>query len=391
MGIHWTVHKDQANEAFTGVMGLSENLFIERWYQLLKPGTGELCCVLPESIFDTDSQIKTRLFLIAHFHIEAIISLPYLTFQPYTGVKTCVIWARKRTTEQIEKLEKVISCFNTKKDIKKACSALINTGIGNELLFFAEPQEVGYKRRKGLADLSREDDLPQVLHAYSNSNITSTLRYGFRTTLENVLSRDTIRLDPKYRWLWDKLNGCIRLNNSTDYYSLKDYIRIVVLEKLKKGELDPPRYLIDLDNVHSKCNGLVEDSVMLVDEIGSDKVTFNGADIIISKLEPYLAKCVVKPDPEAIGTTEWVGFKCINVDPVIVGYLISRPEMREAMRMLQSGKRHARLNPKELLELKFNKNISDVCVDQILAAEKQINDAKKAIEGYRQEIDCLFN
>ena len=245
--------------------------------------------------------------------------------------------------------------MNVKGDIKKIYESILAIGIGGEAVFLAEPHEVGYKRRKGLADITRENDLPKVLENFLDARKPESLRYGFTTSLKNILKRDTMRLDPKYRWLWDKLNGCVKIADGEDFHGLWSYISIVDLPKLKKGELDIPRKLIDLDSVYGRCNGLVEGSINEVDEIGSDKVIFKGADIIISKLEPYLGKCVVNPDPKAIGTTEWVGFRCKEVNPRVIGYLLALPEMGEAMRMLQSGKRHARLNPKELLELKFNK------------------------------------
>jgi len=80
----------------------TELLFIERWYQLLKPG-GRLGVVLPESIFDTASNMRIRLFLFQHFHIKAIISLPTLAFAPYTQTKTNLLFAQKKTEAQVKK------------------------------------------------------------------------------------------------------------------------------------------------------------------------------------------------------------------------------------------------------------------------------------------------
>jgi type I restriction enzyme M protein len=62
----------------------SENLFIERYYQLLKEG-GRLGVVLPESVFDTTENKYIRLFLFKYFHIKAVVSLPQITFEPFTS------------------------------------------------------------------------------------------------------------------------------------------------------------------------------------------------------------------------------------------------------------------------------------------------------------------
>jgi type I restriction enzyme M protein len=79
----------------------TENLFIERWYQLLKEG-GRMGVVLPESVFDTTSNRDIRLFLYRYFWIKAVVSLPHLAFAPYTQTKTSILFAQKKTTKEVE-------------------------------------------------------------------------------------------------------------------------------------------------------------------------------------------------------------------------------------------------------------------------------------------------
>ena len=79
----------------------SENLFIERYYQLLKEG-GRLGVVLPESVFDTTENKYIRLFLFKYFNVKAIVSLPQLTFEPFTSTKTSLLFAQKKTKKQVE-------------------------------------------------------------------------------------------------------------------------------------------------------------------------------------------------------------------------------------------------------------------------------------------------
>jgi len=88
--------------------GNSENLFVERWYQLLKEN-GRLGVVLPESFFDTSENMRIRLFLYKYFRILGIVSLPggkSGPFQPYTGTKTNLLFARKKTRDEVERFEK---------------------------------------------------------------------------------------------------------------------------------------------------------------------------------------------------------------------------------------------------------------------------------------------
>lgn len=79
----------------------SENLFVERWYQLLREN-GRLAAVLPESVFDTTENKYIRLFLYKYFKIKAVVSLPQLAFEPYTSTKTSILFAQKKTATEIE-------------------------------------------------------------------------------------------------------------------------------------------------------------------------------------------------------------------------------------------------------------------------------------------------
>ena len=97
------------------------------------------------------------------------------------------------------------------------------------------------------------------------------------------------------------------------------------------------------------------------------------------------------PEEEAIGTTEWVGLKCKKSSPRVVGYLLSLPQMREAMRMLQSGKRHARMDAKELLQLKINIDLAKILEQDIQKYEEEINSLKNTVMEKRRKIDDLYS
>lgn len=84
----------------------SENLFIERWYQLLREN-GRFAAVLPESVFDTTENKYIRLFLFKYFKIKAVVSLPQVTFEPYTSTKTSILFAQKKTKAEIDEWNEV--------------------------------------------------------------------------------------------------------------------------------------------------------------------------------------------------------------------------------------------------------------------------------------------
>ncbi len=93
--------KNVTKEFIFGSKKNSENLFVERWYQLLRPN-GRLGVVLPESVFDTTENKYIRLFIYKYFKVKAVVSLPQLAFEPYTSTKTSLLFAQKKTQDEIK-------------------------------------------------------------------------------------------------------------------------------------------------------------------------------------------------------------------------------------------------------------------------------------------------
>src|SRR3989338_2181684 len=103
----------------------SENLFVERWYQLLKPG-GRFGVVLPESVFDTTENKYIRLFVYKYFKVKAVVSLPQLTFEPFTSTKTSLLFAQKKTKKEVEEWNKLWSKYSNEwNNLKTRCENLL--------------------------------------------------------------------------------------------------------------------------------------------------------------------------------------------------------------------------------------------------------------------------
>jgi len=103
----------------------SENLFIERYYHLLRPG-GRMGIVLPESVFDTTENKYIRLFLFKYFKIKAVISLPQITFAPYTPTKTSILLAQKKTFSEIQKWDELWSKYSQEYNrLKTRCENIV--------------------------------------------------------------------------------------------------------------------------------------------------------------------------------------------------------------------------------------------------------------------------
>ena len=103
----------------------SENLFMERWYQLLKPN-GRFGVVLPESVFDTTENKYIRLFIYKYFKVKAVVSLPQLTFEPFTSTKTSLLFAQKKTKTEIAEWDKLWRKYSNEwSNLKIRCENLL--------------------------------------------------------------------------------------------------------------------------------------------------------------------------------------------------------------------------------------------------------------------------
>ncbi len=103
----------------------SENLFLERYYQLLKEN-GRVGVVLPESVFDTTENKYIRLFLFKYFKVKAVVSLPQITFEPYTSTKTSILFLQKKTQDEIKNWNVIWDKYGKEwSNLKTRCDNLI--------------------------------------------------------------------------------------------------------------------------------------------------------------------------------------------------------------------------------------------------------------------------
>jgi type I restriction enzyme M protein len=74
----------------------TEILFLERVWSFLKPGSGRAAIVLPDGILTNSSLQGVRDWLLAHFQLLAVISLPQFAFSHYdAGVKASIVFLRR--------------------------------------------------------------------------------------------------------------------------------------------------------------------------------------------------------------------------------------------------------------------------------------------------------
>ncbi len=77
-----------------------ELLFLERCLDWLKPG-GRLGIVMPKGFLDNISYEQYRQWLLSGYILNGVVTLHKDTFQPDTGVRTCILFIRKPLEDEI--------------------------------------------------------------------------------------------------------------------------------------------------------------------------------------------------------------------------------------------------------------------------------------------------
>ena len=79
-----------------------QSLFLQKMIKITKPN-GLICTVIDEGVLNTQTRIEIRKHIIETCFIEAIIHLPYVTFEPnYARVSTSVLLLRKKKSTMLK-------------------------------------------------------------------------------------------------------------------------------------------------------------------------------------------------------------------------------------------------------------------------------------------------
>lgn len=78
-----------------------EILFLERCVNLLKPGTGKLCIVVPDGLLGNPDDEYIRYWLLKHCEVLALVDMPVELFLPKVGMQTHLVFLRRKSTEEM--------------------------------------------------------------------------------------------------------------------------------------------------------------------------------------------------------------------------------------------------------------------------------------------------
>lgn len=78
-----------------------EILFLERCVNLLKPGTGKLCIVLPDGLLGNPDDEYIRYWVLKHCEVLALVDMPVELFLPKVGMQTHLVFLRRKSTDEM--------------------------------------------------------------------------------------------------------------------------------------------------------------------------------------------------------------------------------------------------------------------------------------------------
>ncbi len=231
----------------------SENLFIERWYQLLKPN-GRLGVVLPESVFDTTENKYIRLFLYKYFKIKAVVSLPQLAFEPHTSTKTSLLFAQKKTKSEIEEWNKLWKIYSEEwKYLKTRCENLAN-------IYLEENDRKKLHSIKDLTEKEEKEILTRMLKDYIENDdkklSSKEIVKKYKDELKELCKYDNDTKDVfKFVNTWWVFGEVAKELN---YKIFMAEVENIGYKRTKRGEKPMPN---ELYRINEKGEVLVDDSV----------------------------------------------------------------------------------------------------------------------------------
>lgn len=232
----------------------SENLFIERCYQLLREN-GRLGVVLPESVFDTTENKYIRLFIYKYFKIKAVVSLPQLTFEPFTSTKTSLLFAQKKTKQEIEKWDEEWRKYSDEwSKLKTRCTNLIE-------VYLHEKDRNKLPSIKGLTESDEKTLINHLLKNYlepaDNTLTVKSLIIKYEDEITDLCKYDTDTKEifgfVNTWWVFGEVAKTL------DYSVFMAEVDNIGYKRTKRGEKPMPNdlYRTDVDGVIQVDDGLL--------------------------------------------------------------------------------------------------------------------------------------
>lgn len=177
-----------------------ELLFLERCIDWLKPG-GRIGIVMPKGFLDNLTYIPYRKWMLEHCRLDGVVTLHKNTFQPDTGVRTCIVFLSKPNTGKDDTPEAVPDDYA----IFMAQSRRVGRDSKGEPVFSLDD--------KGRLTSDLDEDLSQIadnyLHlknegAFIESELCFTTK---RSQIDENLNLNPQHYSPHLNQTLDRVNG----------------------------------------------------------------------------------------------------------------------------------------------------------------------------------------
>ena len=243
-------------------------LFLERCWEFLKDD-GILLIILDQSILNSAATRDVREFLLEHFDVQAIISLPETTFMPYASVNSSIF---------------ILGKGNSKRSATKT--------------FFATAERVGRKANGDqdfeflqTGEIALDSDFPSIQSAYlEKSDLSSgSGKTAYWSCLQDNLDSN-LRLDTMFHHPDRNESRRVLENTKAGLVSLSE-LCIEVNERILPVTDLPGEVLLYTGLAHIEpINGIAYQVPTPTAAIKSSVKLFQPGDILFSKMRPALRK-----------------------------------------------------------------------------------------------------
>jgi type I restriction enzyme M protein len=339
----------------------SEVLFVDYMAEHLKPA-GRAGIIVPEGVvFQSQTAYKRLRKLLVDEYLVAVISLPAGVFNPYSGVKTCILILDK----SVAKKASTIAFFRVEND---------GFGLG------AQRREIG------------KNDLPRVqgeIGEYLNRLRAGDSAGDFQPAMGQIVEKMRIAAN-------DYQLGADRYRESGEIRTT--YALVPAKRFLRHGvqTLDPrtaPDELFELWSIPAYDAGRPE--LVRGSDIGSSKKCVAPRDVLLSRIIPHIRRawvvCGNRDGRRQLGSTEWIVFAGEGAEPEFLRrILLSDPFHARFMRTISGvGGSLQRANPEAVGDIEIPLPPPDVqirIVAEIEGNQKVIDGARSVLENYRPHI-----
>ncbi len=246
-------------------------LFIERCWSLLED-EGVVGIVIDEGVLNLPSASDVRRFILNHFHIMAICSLPETAFMPYANVNASILFLKKTTSQR-----RSANVFFAKAD------NVGRKGNGDDDLIY---DEAGKERQN--------NDLPEILEQWrrmlTGFMVNTTENIYVANVSENLIGDESLRLD--FRYHHPSRNRSKELLKKAKYplYSLADLCEERNDSIIPSSELSEQVILYTgLANIETK-NGVAHQVPTPAASLKSAVKRYEPNDIVFARMRPNLRK-----------------------------------------------------------------------------------------------------